>query len=218
MAKKSYDELKDLSCEEVETKSVLEMNGETVYYVPIVIQIQDQLTTLGITKNQCRTWRIGSERKTVHLTPCNKETYTLITRDIWAQQIKEYRDTRCMVPGKRKPLVRCHEKNRCDKCPFGMSVWSRQPTVISLDELMDSGREPVNKESIDQLVFQRMELRDLKLFMDGKDKRLFRIFVMMNLLDYNKSEIAREFHVSRTNVYHLIDDMNEMIQQFRDAQ
>ena len=218
MAKKSYDELKDLSCEEVETKSVLEMSGETVYYVPIIIQIQDQLTTLGITKNQCRTWRIGSEWKTVHLTPCNKETYTLLTRDIWAQQIKEYRDNRCMVPGKVKPLVRCHETNKCDECPFGMSSWSRQPTVISLDELMDSRREPVNKESIDQMVFQRLELQDLKLVMDRKDNRLFRIFVMMNLLDYNKSEIAREFHVSRTNVNHLIDEMNEIIQQFRDAQ
>ena len=68
MAKKSYNELKDLSIEEVETKEVLEKNGETVYYVPIEIEIRDQLVTLGITEKQCRTWRIGTELKTVHLT------------------------------------------------------------------------------------------------------------------------------------------------------
>ena len=217
MAKKSYNELKDLSIEEVETKEVLEKNGETVYYVPIEIEIQDQLVTLGITEKQCRTWRIGTELKTVHLTPCDKETFTLLSRDLWAQQMKGYRNSRCMVPGKLKPLVRCPEKFKCDKCPFGISVWNRQPNIVSLDELMERRREPSGNESVDQLVSQRMELQDIKAAMDEKDSRLFQIFVLMNLLDYNKSEIARKFQISRNSVYQLIDEMNDIIQQFRNA-
>ena len=216
MAKKSYNELKDLSIEEVETKEVLEKNGETVYYVPIEIEIRDQLVTLGITEKQCRTWRIGTELKTVHLTPCDKETFTLLSRDLWAQQMKGYRISRCMVPGKLKPLVRCPEKFKCDECPFGISVWHRKPNIVSLDEMMDQRQEPGDNESVDQLVFQRMELQEIKAAMDEKDNRLFRIFVMMNLLDYNKSEIARKLQVSRNLVYQLIGEMNEIIQQFRD--
>ena len=183
MAKKSYNELKDLSIEEVETKEVLEKNGETVYYVPIEIEIRDQLVTLGITEKQCRTWRIGTELKTVHLTPCDKETFTLLSHDLWAQQMKGYRISRCMVPGKLKPLVRCPEKYKC----------------------------------AEQLVSQRMELQDIKAAMDEKDSRLFQIFVLMNLLDYNKSEIARKYQISRNRVYQLIDEMNDIIQQFRNA-
>ena len=217
MAKKSYNELKDLSIEEVETKATLEKNGETVYYVPIEIEIREQLVTLGITQNQCRTWRIGTELKTVHLTPCNKETFTLLSRDLWAQQMKGYRNTRCMVPGKVKPLVRCPEKYKCDECPFGISVWHRKPNIVSLDEMMDQRQDPGDNESVDQLVFQRMELQEIKAAMDEKDDRLFRIFVMMNLLDYNKSEIARKLQVSRNLVYQLIGEMNEIIQQFREA-
>ena len=217
MAKKSYNELKDLSIEEVETKEVLEKNGETVYYVPIEIEIRDQLVTLGITEKQCRTWRIGTELKTVHLSPCDKETFTLLSHDLWAQQMKGYRISRCMVPGKLKPLVRCPEKYKCDECPFGISVWNRKPNIVSLDELMERRREPSGNESVDQLVSQRMELQEIKAAMDEKDSRLFQIFVLMNLLDYNKSEIARKYQISRNCVYQLIDEMNDIIQQFRNA-
>ena len=217
MAKKSYNELKDLSIEEVETKEVLEKNGETVYYVPIEIEIRDQLVTLGITEKQCRTWRIGTELKTVHLSPCDKETFTLLSRDLRAQQIKGYRNTRCMVPGKLKPLVRCPEKYKCAECPFGISVWNRKPNIASLDELMERRREPSGNESVDQLVSQKMELQEIKAAMDEKDSRLFQIFVLMNLLDYNKSEIARKYQISRNSVYQLIDEMNDIIQQFRNA-
>ena len=217
MAKRTYNELKDLSIEEVETKETLEKNGVTVYYVPIEIEIREQLLTLGITEKQCRTWRIGTELKTVHLTPCDKETFTLLTRDLWTQQTKEYRDTRCMVPGKLKPLIRCPEKNKCDKCPFGNSIWNYQPNIVSLDSLMDQGREPSDKVSVDQLVFQRMELQELKVAMDEKDNRLFEIFLLINLQDYNKSDIARKYQISRNHAYKLIGEMNDIIQQFRNA-
>ena len=215
MAQKSYNVLKDLSLEEVETKSKLEKNGETVYYVPIEIEIREQLVTLGITEKQCRTWRIGTELKTVHLTPCDKETFTLLTRDLWAQQTKEYRDARCLVLGKLKPLVRCPEKYKCVECPFGNTIWNRQPNIVSLDEMMDCGRELSDKVTIEQLVFQRMELQEIKAAMDEKDSRLFQIFVLMNLLDFNKSEIARKYQISRNHAYKLIDEMNNIIQQFR---
>lgn len=217
MAQKSYNVLKDLSLEEVETKSILEKNGETVYYVPIEIEIREQLVTLGITEKQCRTWRIGTELKTVHLTPCDKDTFTLLTRNLWAQQTKEHRDTRCLVPGKLKPLVRCPEKNKCVECPFGISVWNRQPNIVSLDELMERRREPSDKMSVDQLVFQRMELQELKAAMDEKDNRLFEIFVLINLQDYNKSDIARKYQISRNHAYKLIGEMNDIIQQFRNS-
>ena len=82
---------------------------------------------------------------------------------------------------------------------------------------MERRREPSGNESVDQLVSQRMELQEIKAAMDEKDSRLFQIFVLMNLLDYNKSEIARKFQISRNSVYQLIDEMNDIIQQFRNS-
>lgn len=215
MAAKVYVELKDLSPEERETKSVLENNGEPVYYLPIEINHPDQLETLGITRDQCRMWRIGREWKYVHLTPCDKETYTLLSRELWAQQSREYRNNRCMVPGKIKLVVRCPESNKCDACPFGMSPWNRQPNLISFDNLMDMDREPCDSESVEQQVFQKMELLKLKEMMDEEDKRLFQIFVLMYLMDYNRYNISQEFHISWNRADKLVNLMNETILQYR---
>ncbi len=82
---------------------------------------------------------------------------------------------------------------------------------------MDQGWEPSDKVSVDQLVFQRMELQELKVAMDEKDNRLFEIFLLINLQDYNKSDIARKYQISRNHAYKLIGEMNDIIQQFRNA-
>ena len=217
MAKKIIVESKDLSMEEIETKTILEKNGESVYYLPIEISSKEQLKTLGITRTQCRSWKFGAEWKTVHLTPCGKEIFTEFSRNLWLQQTKEYRNSRCMVPGKQKPLIRCPEKNKCDACPFGISPWNRQPNVVSLDKLTEIGREPGCTESADHLAQQRMELLEIKMKMEEKDKRLFDIFVMLNLQDCKKSDIALKYHISAKTVRRLIGEMNEIIQQIRDT-
>ena len=217
MAAKLCVELKDLSMEEIETKNVIEKNGETVYYLPVEIQNPGQLDTLGINRNQCRTWRCGSELKIIHLTPCSEEVFRLLARDTWQQQTRDYRNSRCMVPGKQKGLIRCPEKNKCDACPFGITFWNRQPFIVSLDELVEADRELCSMESADQLVCQRLELQEIKAMMDIKDKRLYKVFVLMNLLDYKKCAVAKILHTSPKRVKQLMEEMNEIIRQFRES-
>ena len=217
MAKNIIVELKDLSLEEIKTKSDIEKSGETVYYLPVEIQNLDQLYTLGINRNQCRTWRCGSELKIIHLTPCREAVFRQLARDSWLQRTRDYRNSRCIVPGKQKGLIRCPEKNKCDVCPFGISFWNRQPFLVSLDELIDVDREPFSEDSVDQFVCQRMELQEIKSMMDEKDKRLFKIFVLMNLLGYKKYAIAKILHTSPKHVKQLIEEMNEIIWLFRES-
>ena len=217
MAAKLCVELKDLSMEEIETKNVIEKNGGTVYYLPVEIQNPSQLDTLGINRNQCRTWRCGSELKIIHLTPCSEEVFRLLARDTWQQQTRDYRNSRCMVPGKQKGLIRCPEKNKCDACPFGITFWNRQPFIVSLDELVEADRELCSMESADQLVCQRLELQEIKAMMDIKDKRLYKVFVLMNLLDYKKCAVAKILHTSPKRVKQLMEEMNEIIRQFRES-
>ena len=217
MAAKLSVELKDLTKEEIKTKSEIEKNGGTVYYLPVEIQNLDQLDTLGINRNQCRTWRCGSELKIIHLTPCSEEVFRQLARDSWLQQTRDYRNSRCMVPGKQKRLIRCREKNKCYACPFGIPFWNRQPFLVSLDELIDVDREPISEESVDKLVCQRLELQEIKVMMDRKDKRLFEVFVLMYLLGYKKCAIAKILHTSPKRVKQLLEEMNDIIRQFREA-
>ena len=62
-----------------------------------------------------------------------------------------------------------------------------------------------------------MELLEIKVKMDEKDKRLFEIFVMLNLQDCKKTDIAVKFNISAKTVRRLIGEMNELIQQIRDT-
>ena len=53
-------------------------------------------------------------------------------------------DTRCIVPGKQKPLIVCPECNKCSNCPFGRKPEDRQPRVIDYEvpeDLMNNNED-----------------------------------------------------------------------------
>ena len=49
-----------------------------------------------------------------------EEVYDVLHRDSERQLIHMRRDGRCQVPGKRGKMIRCPEKNKCEKCPYGI--------------------------------------------------------------------------------------------------
>ena len=68
---------------EAETLSALVKSGKTVYAAPIEIEKnkedrQRQFEALNITQDDCKTWRIGSEKVIVHLTPADEATYKFL--------------------------------------------------------------------------------------------------------------------------------------------
>ena len=133
MAKEIKWENVPLTSDEVRTLNELRNKGKEVYAAPIEIEHSEQLESLGISWSQCRTWYIGNERITVHLTPSDEETYRFLLGELRARHRDEYRNSRCMVPGKYR-LIRCPECNSCRRCPFPEYRDQRQPTVISWDE------------------------------------------------------------------------------------
>ena len=67
-----------LTAAELEQKAALEASGEVVYGAPLEITDKHQLHDLGLTWNNCRTWRVGADRVKVHLTPSNRETHDFL--------------------------------------------------------------------------------------------------------------------------------------------
>ena len=133
MAKEIKWENVTLTSDEVRTLNELRNKGKEVYAAPIEIEHGEQLESLGISWSQCRTWYIGNERITVHLTPSDEETYRFLLGELRARHRNDYRNSRCMIPGKYH-LIRCPECNSCRRCPFLEYRDQRQPTVISWDE------------------------------------------------------------------------------------
>ena len=141
MAKEIIWENVTLTSDEVRTLNELRNQGKEVYAAPIEIEHGEQLESFGISWSQCKTWYIGNERVTVHLTPSDEGTYRFLIREMWARHREKYRSNRCMIPGKYR-LIRCPECNRCRNCPFPEYRDQRQPNIISWDEGIESeGRE-----------------------------------------------------------------------------
>ena len=148
-----------LTSDEAKTLNELRNNGKEVYAAPIEIEHSEQLVSLGISWRQCRTWLIGNERITVHLTPADEGTYRFLLRELYARHRDNYRQNRCMVPGKTR-LIRCPESNSCSNCPFPGCRDHRQPNVISWDakRQYEELRERMVRE--DPLIAEVFELKE----------------------------------------------------------
>ena len=87
MAKKN--EWGRLTPEEARTLAELNANGIEVYAAPIVIEKdieahKMQFESLGISHEDCKTWRIGNEDVIVHLTPAPKHIYDFLLTELRA--------------------------------------------------------------------------------------------------------------------------------------
>ena len=128
---------------EAQTLAELNAAGIEVYAAPIEIEKkakdrQAQFESLEITQADCKTWRIGSEKIIVHLTPAPKHIYDLMLNDLRAKHRDEYRSRRCQFPGKRKgTLIMCPECNRCRECPFPNYRDQHKARVVSRDEMLE---------------------------------------------------------------------------------
>ncbi len=188
---------------EAETLATLVNSGKKVYAAPIEIEHKGQLETLGIGWKHCRTWRIGSKPVIVHLTPADEDTYKFLVRDLRARHRDEYRASRCMIPGQRKPLIRCPDDNCCQECPYPEYRDKHQANQISYEQMIELG-EDVGGSSrmIDQLE-SKMQYREIRQIMDKENALMTQVFEMKELGDMSAKEIAKELGITERQVYYL---------------
>ena len=106
-----------------------------------------------------------------------------------------------MIPGRRKAYIKCPTTNSCATCKF-KDV--RQAPVISWDEQIATGYEPVAVAPVDEQVHAKMEYQDIKALMDAEDTRISRAFEMKELYGMKVDEIAQELKVSKPRIYQFI--------------
>ncbi len=189
-------------------------DGEILYDCPMEIVDQKDLDNYGITWRDCRVLNFhGSDRVTVYFFKTGDRT---LAEYQWSyldsKHSRENAAKRCMVPGKRKPFIRCRDTVPCDKCPY---LGVRIPPVESLESRMETGWEPVSDDRVDTQVFSKLEYEDIKAVMDEEDVRIARAFEMKELLGYSAAEIAEKLKVSQPRVYQLIARAKAIGKEYR---
>ena len=210
MAKEIKWENVPLTSDEKRTLNELRNNGKEVYAAPIEIEHSSQLESLGISWSQCRTWYIGNERITVHLTPSDEETYRFLLGELRARHRNDYRNSRCMIPGKYH-LIRCPECNSCRRCPFPEYRDQRQPTVISWDE----GIESESREMAD-LYEAKVQYEELRERMVREDPLIAQVFELKEGSGMTVREIAEILQITSRQVYYYLQKAKEIGRKYQE--
>ena len=103
--------------------------GKKLYDAPIRIVNKQDLKNYGITWKDCVRLHIGGiETVNVYMSKTDKPNLAnYFWNELNAEHHRNSRGTRCIVPGKQKPLIVCPECNKCSNCPFGRKPEDRQP-------------------------------------------------------------------------------------------
>lgn len=205
-----------LTAEEIETLNTYEANGIEVYPAPIRITSKEQLKSLGITYDHCVTWRIGSEKILVHLSPAPKEVYDLLLGDLRKEHCDEYLKKRCKVPGKRDHLIVCPASNRCAECPHPAYRDKHQSDNLSYEQMVESGFEEV---CTDHAVHEFMILDELdeaiKAIRKADPKYAMAIY-LRKYIGLTREETANLMCIPVRTVDHYVDQAVLIGKQFRD--
>lgn len=194
----------NLTQEEARTLENLRKNGIEIYAAPIEIEHKEQLETLGITQQECRTWYIGSEKVIVHLTPADKGTYHFLLDELRTRHRKEYRSRRCQIPGKNKPLIMCPECNRCSECPYPEYRDKHKANSISWDGLIESGYEGEADNRMVEQLQAKLEYEEIRSLMDSENPIIAQVFEMKERDGYSVNEIADKLRIKTRNVYYYL--------------
>ena len=149
-------------------------NGEILYDAPVVIRDKADMSNYGITHDDCKYLHLGrSQRILVYFykTP-NRAFAEYQWECLNNMHSSGYNSTRCIVPGTRKPFVKCPDTNKCSQCPYGRTPETKQAAFVSFDELVDSGWEPAPEETVERQVIAKREYEELRALMDAEDIRI----------------------------------------------
>ena len=200
---------------EAKTLADLQASGKEIFAAPIEIEHREQLETLGITWSQCRTWRIGSEKVTVRLTPADEHTYKFLLGELRTKHRNAYREKRCKVPGKRPgTLIRCPECNCCSNCPFPEYRDQHEPDIISRDAMLESGYEGEGDTRMMEQLQAKLEFEDIEKLMNKENPLISQVFRLKIVDGLSAHEIADTLGIKKRNVYYYLDRAKAIGQKY----
>ncbi len=204
-----------LTPNEVETLAALKKSGKKVYAAPIEIENSEQLVSLGITWKEVRTWRIGSDVVKIHPTPADKDTARFLLNDLRARHRNSFRAKRCLIPGKKKPLIVCPEHNRCAECPYPEYHERHKAQELSWDTLIESGYEEGRQEGEVAALETRMELDAVLKVIDAKNPKYTKAIVLKEYYGLTVSEIAKMMNETERNIYFYLAEAKKTGAKFK---
>lgn len=178
--------------------------------IPLVVS-PEAVRSFNLNGKVCEE-KIGGVPHLVHFVPCTGEVRDAYMRPLQVELKEAERQKRCPVRGKHGKLIRCPDGTKCYPCPYGNDPDNRMPMTVSLDKMMDSGRDQASHCSLedDSLTKIRCEESVKKLLAVDGGKELAFVFVRLTK-DATREEIATLLGKSVRRVGDLIQRIRDLL-------
>ena len=201
---------------EIETLTELENNGTEIYPAPIEITSTEQLKSLGITRDDCVTWRIGTDKVLVHLTPAPKAVAEFLLGDLRTEHSSEYQKKRCMIPGERKPLVFCPDRNKCSSCPHPEYREQHRANNFSYEQMLANGYDESYSDHAVREFMILDELDEALKAIRKKDPKYAMAIYLRRYIGLSREETAKQMCVTPRAVDYFEKKARLIGKQFRE--
>lgn len=196
----------------MENKAIYKEIGKTL--APMELEGENPMEMLEGQEGEFATIRVGWKNVRVFLVPADREFCEEMMQMLNRKYSKDYRESRCLVPGIYKDFVRCRESNRCEECPYGKDRESFNPQEITYEEYLSMNLNTADPSGKTEFT---VELEDMFLEIERENPVSLKA-LKMNLAGYRESEIAGLLHISPAAVHRALNRAHSIARRYRDRE
>ena len=193
-------------------------NGETLFFAPVRIRNESDLKTFMVDKTARWTLPFG------HSTLKYKVLYFMteseeMSEDFWmkinSEHSRENRLKRCLVPGKRRPLIPCPECNSCAKCPYPEYRDKHEMQEVVFDDEIKVQRTRSTESPDYHKLEVKWKIQGACKMMDEQNPLFAKAIILKEYNGYTVPEIAEILHCTEYDVRYYLRRAIEIGKEFK---
>ena len=193
-------------------------NGETLFFAPVRIRNESDLKTFMVDKTARWTLPFGHSAlkyKVLYFMTESEE----MSEDFWmkinSEHSRENRLKRCLVPGKRRPLIPCPECNSCAKCPYPEYRDKHEMQEVVFDDEIKVQRTRSTESPDYHKLEVKWKIQGACKMMDEQNPLFAKAIILKEYNGYTVPEIAEILHCTEYDVRYYLRRAIEIGKEFK---
>lgn len=193
-------------------------NGETLFFAPVRIRNESDLKTFMVDKTARWTLPFGHSAlkyKVLYFMTESEE----MSEDFWmkinSEHSQENRMKRCLVPGKRRPLIPCPECNSCAKCPYPEYRDKHEMQEVVFDDEIKVQRTRSTESPDYHKLEVKWKIQGACKMMDEQNPLFAKAIILKEYNGYTVPEIAEILHCTEYDVRYYLRRAIEIGKEFK---
>ena len=193
-------------------------NGEKLFFAPVRIRNENDLKTFMVDKSARWTLPFGQSAlkyKVLYFMTESEE----MSEDFWirinSEHSRENRLKRCLVPGKRRPLIPCPECNSCSRCPFPAYRDKHEMQEVVFDDEIKVQRTRSTESPDYHKLEVKWKIQGACKMMDEQNPLFAKAIILKEYNGYTVPEIAEILHCTEYDVRYYLRRATEIGKEFK---